>query len=281
MKDLTERARSRLEAYLEAVRAAVSADAGTDTDEVVWDIRRHIEDELSVEAGSGAATLADLEAVLERLGDPAGWAGDGPRSAGGRDVAGREASADEASAAGGSARLGGWWRDPAPAAVAILTLAAAGTWALGWPAVALVLLGAAYVLGRWRLATGDSLEGAGRWLAYPALLVGAAMLALVVLWWPVLVSPLVFATGGLLDELRRRGSSLPAPGSPGQVSLVAAWLPVAGGVWWLLAGALAARRPDLVRRAFHPFTGWFRRRHGLFLCVAGVVLVLIGLYRMA
>lgn len=69
--EMTAAAEVRLGAYLGQVRAVLARTPGVSADEIAADIREHVEHEL--EAAPKPVGLGDLEAVLARLGPPAGW----------------------------------------------------------------------------------------------------------------------------------------------------------------------------------------------------------------
>jgi len=71
MLDLTERARVRLETYLDQARRALRGHPGVDGEEVTRGLREHVEVELAGRpSGAAPVTAAELDAVLERLGPP-------------------------------------------------------------------------------------------------------------------------------------------------------------------------------------------------------------------
>ena len=76
MTDWTESARAALDRYLEQARSAAAA-SGADPDEVVEDLRRHIEQKLA-ESGARVATHDDLTRVLAGIGTPPVVADDPP-----------------------------------------------------------------------------------------------------------------------------------------------------------------------------------------------------------
>jgi hypothetical protein len=176
MLELTAQARGRLDEYLRAAELHLR-DAGVeDAQEVPRDLREHIEHELQEMAQP--ISLQDLEAVLQRVGDPAHLAPEGE---------------------------GSWRRPTAPA-----SQGGPRDWWLAWLALALLVVGGAFagpigpILGflvaRAALAIAAGGQGLGprRWLLYPPLIAVYVPLAGVLFWWPLI---LLVASHGLSAKL--------------------------------------------------------------------------------
>ncbi|HKK08246.1 MAG TPA: hypothetical protein VKA44_05115, partial [Gemmatimonadota bacterium] len=81
---MTDRARRRLDAYLQEARRALEGRSGLDADDVVHGLREHVDAELGERVGgAGPVTAAEMDGVLERLGAPDALAMEGGPAAGG------------------------------------------------------------------------------------------------------------------------------------------------------------------------------------------------------
>lgn len=138
---------------------------------------------------------------------------------------------------------------------------------LAYAAIALLLAGfvlpffipVSWLAARWALARleqrGED-AGTSRWLLYPPLAFVSIALVLLALFWPF----------GMFGEL---GAMLSK-----QRAAIAAVAIGGLGVYWAIAGALAAIDERVVRFLFHPFARSFRRRHAWWLSAAGVVVAI-------
>ena len=257
---LTDRGQERLDAYLGRVRRVLSGHAEVDPDEVVADVRSHVEEALRerpLPVGED-----DVEAVLDRLGSPGRWVPAGERR-------------------GWRGALERIRRGPDDWRLAYLCFGLTVVAVLAAPFGGLLLLLPAFVLARGTLTLAEEREqlpAAHRWLVYPTLIAVYVPLAALILLWPVLGSPAVFSPGGIVDWLQQtRGISFPAHGTPEHWIHSAAWTAVATGAWWSVAGSVAAIRPRWVRRLFAPFAGGFRRSHAWAPVLIGVLASLAGI----
>jgi len=86
-----------------------------------------------------------------------------------------------------------------------------------------------------------------------------------------------------LDVVQRSAEAYPLPLNPPYLRQVhPVWLAVfaaaaATGLWWLILGLVAWRRPCWFRAVFRPFADGFQGRGGLLLCGVGFVLLAAGL----
>ena len=261
---MTDRARERVEAYLDRVRRALSGHPDVDADEVATDVRAHIEEALS--GRPEPVGEDDVVEVLERLGAPGRWA-----------------PAEE---------VGGWRalltrirRGPDDWRLAYLCFALTFVGILTAPFGGFLLLVPAFVLARgaWALSEerGEAV-GSKRWLVYPALIVVYGLVVAVLIGWPIAASAPVFATGGLVDFLQESYDvAYPEPGTPAHWTRSLGWTLVGTGAWWSVLGGVAAVRPGWVRSVFRPFADRFRRALAWGPVVAGVVVALAGIVVLA
>lgn len=247
---LTPDAQAYLERYLRKVRAALRGHPSVDTEDVERDVIGHVSAELG--SGTEPVTVARLEGVLERLGSPDQWI-----------------SADE---------LPLWRRvmlrvrtGPEDWRLAYLTLA---LWTIGpiLGPVGPLFLFASIPVARATIALiddqGDDI-GARRWLVYPPLVLIYAGMVSALIGWPL---PLV---AGASEGLVRGRLPLSAVVEP-------LWLTIPGlllaalGLWWVVLGLISARITRVVHAVFHPFAGWFEKRHAQRLAIVGFVMFAIG-----
>jgi hypothetical protein len=260
----TDRARERVDAYLAQVRRTLSAHPDVDADEVVADVRSHIDEAI---AGLEDPVGEDeVQRILDRLGAPLRWT-----------------PAEE---------IGGWR--------GILTRIRGGPddWRLAYlcfgltvvglvtaPFGGLLLLFPAFVLARGALALaaerGEGLP-AQRWLLYPALVLVYLAILLLLFSVPIAASMPVFATGGLIEFLQRTYDiAHPPPGAALHWVRSVGWTLVATGAWWSMIGGAAAARPTWVRALFRPFADRFRRSRAWGPILAGAVVSLAGILVLA
>jgi len=208
MTEFTPEAETRYEQYLQRVRTCVGLCPSADADDVVQDVREHVEKEFQDRPGPVAAE--DLQAVLDRLGSPDQWIGE--------DMS--------------------WWRRAAEH-----LRKGPEDWRLAYLSLGVLVFGTALtgplgILGSFclsRAALAVSAPGeieAKKWLIYPSLVIVYVLLAATVLLWPVFPlcgtielferhSP--YSRGGLFDH-DGLGSIL-ATGCAVMVGLT---------VWWML-----------------------------------------------
>lgn len=75
--ELTDRARADLEAYLARVEDLAARDPDVDAAAVAEGLREHVTAALEARDAGDPATASELAEVLERLGDPVEWIGEG------------------------------------------------------------------------------------------------------------------------------------------------------------------------------------------------------------
>lgn len=258
MMRATVDARERIDRYLREVRDRLRPYPGIDEEEVVRDVREHIEAALGAESrpvGEAAAAR-----VIERLGPPESW------------VPTEELS--PARAALTRLRHGPEdWR---------LAYLSAGSFGLGLvlpalglpPVIGLMFIVAAWVSGRAAIELAPEGDGRGqRWLAWPAVVAVQVALAAALLLWPLALVLPVGATGGWIDALGESGRALPSGGSPEAWRLTGCVVGVLQGVWWMAFGWAAARRPERLRRLLFPLGRGITSRPGRSLAVAGLLIV--------
>lgn len=257
---MTDRAQERVDAYVGRVRRALAAHPDVDAEEVAGDVRAHVEEALREVPDPVGED--DVIVVLDRLGSPGRWAPTG-EVGGWRRVVGRVRSGPDD------------WR------LAYLCIALTGVAILTVPfGVGVLLLLPAFVLARGVVALSEERGeplGAQRWLVLPALIVVYAGVGVTVLGLPVLVSPIVFSTGGAIEFLSRRyDTGYPAPGTPEHFVRSLGWVVTALGAWWAALGGLAVARPGAVRAALRPLADRFRPAHARIPMLLGVALALLG-----
>src|SRR5262245_17037573 len=264
MVRLTSEARAYLDDYLADVRSAVVGHQSLSPDEIEQDVRDHVYSAL--EGAREPVTAPQVAAVLDRLGPPAQWVADEPRSvwkylADKLKPVGHKAveqisplpSAPDHVGRGLAARVRGLRHD----------------WRLAYVTLGLLVLGmvfpplliASYFVARADVALarerGESL-GARRWLVYPPLVIVSLVLFLALAAWPI--GPAV----GLSHQIPR--SLWPEVGeimhvSPRAVQPVSAVYLAVGAVslWWGIASLLTLRFPGLPGLLFPPFGSKIRR----------------------
>lgn len=261
---LTDRGQERLDEYLARVRRALSGHPEIDHEEVVADVRSHIEE--AIRERPAPVGEDDVTAVLDRLGSPGRWAPIEERRGWRGTLARIRRGPDD-------------WR------LAYLCFGLTVVALIAAPFGGLLLLIPAFVLARGTLALAEERDQtlqAQRWLVYPALVAAYLPLAILLLLWPVLASSAVFSPGGLVDWMQGMWSiPFPPHGSPEHWTHAAAWTAVATGAWWSVVGGVAAVRPTWVRRLFLPFAGGFRRSHAWGPVLIGVLASLAGIALLA
>lgn len=230
-------ASQHLERYLEEMRASMSPSESDGVAEIEQDIRDHIEAELGEHPTP--VSVDELDAVLARLGSPAQWGG-GP----------------SATAAAIPPALSNEYVSGALMLVGL---------------VVPFLLPVSWLIARWVLARieqrGETL-GARRWLLYPPLAIASIVIAILLLFWP-------FGAFTELGMLAARQAGLPTHTDfPPLVAIATAFGCL--GAYWVIVGIAAASGERFVRSIFHPFAGWFRRRHARMFSLFGAVLALAG-----
>jgi hypothetical protein len=265
---LSPEAEVYLDDYLAEVRSAVAGHASISPNDIEQDVRDHVV--AALQDIDRPVSAAQLAAVLDRLGPPAEWVADEPRSVwkyladklkpvGYKAVEQIKALPGDAYQAGRelAARVRGLSHD----------------WRLAYVAFALFALGliafplfpafliASYFAARADLSVarerGEAL-GARRWLVYPPLLIVSVVLFLALAAWPI--GPAV----GLSHEIPRTLKGEVADMmhvSPKAVQPVAASYLAVGAVsaWWAIASLIVLRYPGLPGALFPPFGSKIRR----------------------
>jgi hypothetical protein len=218
MIEFTSEAKQRREEYLRQVRTCVGASATADPEEVLREVREHIEREL--QEAAQPVSEADLEAVLSRLGRPEQWVPE-------EDLP--------------------WWRRMALRfqtgpedwrlaylSLGVLTLGMLLAGAFGRLAAPFAILGS-FCLSRAALAAAGDARALGerKWLVYPSLVLVYVPLAVVLLLWPAL----------------RLGEGFRSFGVPSITVFVGT------AIWWGFLWILAKRYPRLPEAVFRPFVG--------------------------
>jgi hypothetical protein len=268
MVRLTPEARAYLDDYLADVRSAVVGHQSLSPDEIEQDVRDHVYSAL--EGAREPVTAPQVAAVLDRLGPPAQWVADEPRSVwkyladklkpvGHKAVEQIKALPSDAYQVGRglAARVRGLshdWR---------LSYVAFGLFAFGLIAFPLfpAFLLASYFAARADVALarerGTTL-GARRWLVYPPLVVVSLVLFFILAAWPI--GPAV----GLSHQIPRSlwgdaGEIMHV--SPRAVQPVSAVYLAVGAVslWWAIASLVTLRFPGLPGLLFPPFGSKIRR----------------------
>lgn len=263
MSVMTDAARERLEEYLGQVRAALASAAGVNVDEVVADVREHVEAEL---AGAGEPiTLEELESVLDRLGRPEAWVPDEELSFLRRVLSRLQRGPED-------------WR---------LAYLSFGLFAAGL--LAFETLGGltliAFLLARPALSLAERRSGGlgeRAWLVYPSLLFVYLFLAVGLFLWPGVGAPGLYAPGGFAREIGRYVTlDLPDRDAVRYLLLVGGTGAVALGAWWAALGAVFGRRPEWMRALFRPFADGFDARHARWIRRAGSLLAAVGITALA
>ncbi len=250
MVELSETARKGLDDYLRQVRTYLRWSRSLDRDEVEQNIAAHIEREL--EGTPQPVSSSALEGVLARLGSPRQWVP--PEAL-------------------------GWW------AKLILKLRTdSEDWRLAYISFALLLAGfllflasplllvfiaASFITSRAALAAaGDENLGAQKWLLYPALVIGSAILATAVLCGPGLLAGTAGAELYQLARMRHYSDM-------DIVEFVIISATLITGLWWVVSGLTLCKRPALARGPLRPFADRFNRHHALALFSTGVLLLIL------
>ena len=293
--DLSPEAAARLDDYLRQVRAALAGAADVNPDEIDADVREHVGNELH--AAPRPVPLADLEAVLTKLGPPSQW---GTTSDPTLFARARHLLAEQAK----RVRLT-LWHGPEDWRLVYLSF---GIFALGALTVVVFPLAllVSYILSRAGLALAKEKGidlGAGRkWLLYPPVVLVSVALLLAVAVWPVAAG---VATAQEVAGAEQRVREYDQPDPPAttarayresvrvkkerlavqveddrkllaMIPVVPSFAPAAAGLfvgfgavalWWTLLGFASARFPRAVRATFCPLCNGFERRHGLWLAV--------------
>ena len=246
--EYSQTGQSMIDDYLNAVRDRLKGSESVDAQEVVDDLRGHIERELS---GLGQpVSETDINKVLERLGPP-------------------EKVVDEENMS--------WWRKmilrlrrgPEDWRLAYLSL---GTLVLGTLLAAGLGIVGSFVLSRAALSIAKEPDPpAKKWLIYPSLIIVYSLLVCIGLLWPA-------ALGGVVGELNHGQESVlykqPFFDNDGVGTILAGM--ASGGVglsiWWSLLWIVGRRHPALVRVIFRPFAeNWTGRVFGKIVLAAWVL----------
>ena len=242
-------ARRTADDYLQAVRDRLRASESVDAEEVLDELRGHMEKELATLNQPVSET--DVNKVLERLGPP------------------EQVVSDEDML---------WWRKM------ILRLRRGPEdWRLAYLSVGDLLLApfgviASFLLSRAAVSlAGEPDPPAKKWLIYPSLIIVYSLIGFLVLSWPA------FALGGLAGELNHGHGSLlykqPLFGRDGLGTIIAAL--ACGGlglsIWWSVLWAVGRRRLSLVRTLLAPFAErWTGRTFGKLILVVWVLTVALA-----
>ncbi len=237
--------------YLRQARAYLRGSKSVDAGEVEQNIAAHIENAL--EGASEPVSRGELEAVLDRLGDPHQWVPE-----------------DELP----------WWRQMVLRLrsgpedwrlayisfglfVAALAIAPTGS-------VFVVLILASFLAARAAVSEAGDLNElkAQKWLLYPSLFGVYGFLLLALLTWPLVLIPLA---EGYEDTLSR------IPGHPGYWVMAILVTVAVTGAWWCILAAVLLKPRKAVRVLFGPFADVFKPNWALRLLVIGSgVMVLAG-----
>ena len=251
MASLSHDTQRYVDRYMRQVRAALSGYRTVDADDVVRDVRGHIDAELA--AAGEPITIIHVQSVLDRLGSPTQWvpAEDVPAW---RRVFARMRSGPED------------WR---LAYLAFALFVAAPFTIVFAP---LVLL-ASFLIARATLtllAEHDEPIGARRWLIYPPLLLIYSVFTIV-----VAIAPLMLLVVMSDDPSFNRFLSR-IVAAPFEVNF-AATIAVATGVWWMILGLVIRRLRDAMREIFRPFANRMEPHHATRLCLVGLAIAIMGL----
>jgi hypothetical protein len=253
MTKLTPEARDALTTYLERVKLSLRG-TSVDADEVERDVREHID--VALNGQSKPVSAADLSEVLDRLGSPDQWVPDEEIPLWRRAIRRISAGPED-------------WR------LAYLCFAFVVLGLVFAPLGGILLWIPAYLLGRaaheYAAVKGESL-GPRRWLTdVPLVAVALFLLGCLLagpLWIPVAIAVEEDSIGELV------GSHLSEPGKTVvTVSLFSATV----GLWWMILAPLAALGQRTVRWLLFPVANGFRKRHALWLGLAGLVLLVVSL----
>jgi hypothetical protein len=282
----TPEALAYLDEYLAEVRAAVAGHDSLAPEEIEQDVRDHVY--AALQGSDGPITAAQLAAVLDRLGPPAGWVGEGRRSVwkyladklkpvGHRAVEHIKALPGEAYHAGrgivGAVKgLTHDWR---------LAYIAFGLFALGVIAFPLfpAFLIASYFAARADVSLArerGQVLGARRWLVYPPLVIVSVVLFLALSLWPI--APCIAAADGIPRSVRGDLAEIMNV-SPRLVEPMAATYLVVGALslWWGILALVSLRFPGLAGAVFPPFGAKFRRVDSLIVLLLSATVFVIWL----
>ena len=159
-------------------------------------------------------------------------------------------------------------------ALLLLSLLALLVAAVGFVA-APPLVAVAYAMARVRLAVGTVGEDE-RWLLYPTLLLGDAILLAAILCWPLAVAILLGRWSGLVGFYPPFLGPAPAAGTFGYWYQVIAVALMVMGSWWALLGGMMIRRPAAIRLILRPFLQSWVPELGRWVVPTGIVTVVIG-----
>ncbi|HJZ91655.1 MAG TPA: hypothetical protein VKE40_12340 [Gemmataceae bacterium] len=264
MVRLTPEARAYFDDYLADVRSAVVGHQSLSPDEIEQDVRDHVYSAL--DGAREPVSAPQVAAVLDRLGPPAQWVADEPRSvwkylADKLKPVGHKAVEQIRSLPSDAYHVG--------RGLAARVRGLKHDWRLAYVTLGLLVLGmvfpplliASYFVARADVALarerGETL-GARRWLVYPPLVIVSLVLFLALAAWPI--GPAV----GLSHQIPR--SLWPDAGeimhvTPRAVQPVSAVYLAVGAVslWWGLASLLTLRFPGLPGLLFPPFGSRIRR----------------------
>ncbi len=265
MSTLTREAQQRLDRYLADVRSSLRGCRSVDPKDVEADVTEHINGEL--EGLTEPVSLADLEAVLERLGSPEQWL-----------------PAEELP----------WWRrvlrqlrtGPADYRLAFISFGLLVSAFFFGRLFAPMLILASFCVSRAAVAEASKRDPLGpqRWLFYPSLLVICIPLLILLVSWPVWpLLPLA------VDLDTHAPNSTGLDGAAYEVLLRVlpprnsnVYWPVVGslivGLWWMVLGGVTALWPGLPKAVFRPFADWFSRKHAIIPVAAGLLLAVAALY---
>jgi hypothetical protein len=250
----TEQAGAALDAYVERVRRSVAGRADVDPEQVASGIREHVEAALTMR-GLERASAEDVLEVLDRLGPPDSLAeADGARQMPETPVA---------------SRLAIW------VALALATLGMALLPTRLMP-VGLTLLAMALIVAR--VALEEPVPGTAGRLATALWVLGVAALALCLLVGPAVLVWASAQTGGVLEDLLARYTTVSGPERPGRywVAMAAAAGAVTG-VWWMLLAVVARTGGAALDRALGPARSLFPRTSVRGLVTAGAALLVLSL----
>jgi|GEM_PF-1102268 len=257
MIDMTPEASTRLERYLERMRAALRGSRSVEPAEIEQNVREHVEIALDgIPAPVGAERLGE---VLEQLGPPERWLVDDDRPWW-RRMLQRVSSGPED------------WR---------LTYVAFGVFALGVLTlpigIGVFFLACAFLLSRAAadlVAERGETLGARRWLVLPAI-----WLVLVLVSMGALISMIVPAMAigiGNGDLYSLTGTQEASPGSLERVRVEVGFLAMSAGTWWVILAAIFAAVMKPFRTLFLPVTQRLSRKHAAILALVGVILASLG-----
>jgi hypothetical protein len=240
---LSENARRSLDDYLRQARAYLRGSKSVDAGEIEQNITEHIENEL--EGASEPVSCDELEAVLEKLGDPQQWV-----------------PVDELP----------WWRriilrvrsGPEDWRLAYISfgLFVAALAIVPTTPVFLVLILASFLASRAAISeAADTKElRAQKWLLYPSLIGVYGFLLLALLTWPLVLMPL----GEIYEDRLTR--------FPGDlrywVTVISANVAVLGA-WWCVLAAVLLKPRKVARVLFGPFAHAFKPKWAFWLLAIG------------